>query len=599
MQNRRYFPFERNSFYPGKLLTARDFEAEQRYMNDKRRLMNRLFGGSGIVAGLGVIMADDASVILQAGCALDASGREIVVPETRVIKLPTVEGYDRLTSNCAYLGISYGETPEEEVYSVMSDENGAPRFNKLAEGYKLTLTDESMAARVPRELDEFVNRVVIYAAEDVEAALLVPACLPRESALRVRFTITRQTPGTGEYSFSCRLGAPGFQTGSGAALDISADKVKLSHGEQRSFDYLLRPEPYLWGGGAVTLAVENFAIRRGDEEFTLNRRMEAVVKPVDQTLDAFYLSACYGRPMDKQLTETFDERLWIAKLLLLRRGSSIIVDRVLPPPFGQYSYNAQQLMLLRELEEYYPAPRGEAEAPPAGRTAEAPAVSAPEPGGLRSTACGVFNLSLGLGADQKGPAFSEEIMHGLGKGPVYVDVGVEYIDAASEPGGSGEILLGNVSLFKSDAPAGGEERIYNLSTAVKVLPERGTFVVAVNLEKPTGLISLRIRWFAFRLGELSKQLKPQDRGERMLMLNPDTIVLAPKAAAHLSPVFVNMPSEACTFRVMDPEGGTVDQNGLYTAPAREGAYEVRVEAVSDPTIYTHAFMIVTQKKKEE
>lgn len=260
--------------------------------------------------------------------------------------------------------------------------------------------------------------------------------------------------------------------------------MKLSHGEQRSFDYLLRPEPYLWGGGAVTLAVENFAIRRGDEEFTLNRRMEAVVKPVDQTLDAFYLSACYGRPMDKQLTETFDERLWIAKLLLLRRGSSIIVDRVLPPPFGQYSYNAQQLMLLRELEEYYPAPRGEAEAPPAGRTAEAPAVSAPEPGGLRSTACGVFNLSLGLGADQKGPAFSEEIMHGLGKGPVYVDVGVEYIDAASEPGGSGEILLGNVSLFKSDAPAGGEERIYNLSTAVKVLPERGTFVVAVSLEKP-------------------------------------------------------------------------------------------------------------------
>lgn len=80
-------------------------------------------------------------------------------------------------------------------------------------------------------------------------------------------------------------------------------------------------------------------------------------------------------------------------------------------------------------------------------------------------------------------------MHGLGKGPVYVDVGVEYIDAASEPDGSGEILLGNVSLFKSDAPAGGEERIYNLSTAVKVLPERGTFVVAVNLEKPTGLIS--------------------------------------------------------------------------------------------------------------
>lgn len=262
--------------------------------------------------------------------------------------------------------------------------------------------------------------------------------------------------------------------------------MKLSHGEQRSFDYLLRPEPYLWGGGAVTLAVENFAIRRGDEEFTLNRRMEAEVKPVDQTLDAFYLSACYGRPMDKQLTETFDERLWIAKLLLLRRGSSIIVDRVLPPPFGQYSYNAQQLMLLRELEEYYPAPRGEAEAPPAGRTAEAPAVSAPEPAGCAAPPAASSTSRWGWARTRRAPPFQRRSCTGSAKGPVYVDVGVEYIDAASEPGGSGEILLGNVSLFKSDAPAGGEERIYNLSTAVKVLPERGTFVVAVNLEKPTG-----------------------------------------------------------------------------------------------------------------
>ncbi|MEG1972389.1 MAG: hypothetical protein RR315_04450, partial [Oscillospiraceae bacterium] len=90
MQNRKYYPFERNNYYFGKLLTARDFESEQRYFNDKRRFINRLSGANGIVAGLGVIMADDASVILQAGCALDASGREIVVPETRVVKLSTI-----------------------------------------------------------------------------------------------------------------------------------------------------------------------------------------------------------------------------------------------------------------------------------------------------------------------------------------------------------------------------------------------------------------------------------------------------------------------------------------------------------------------------
>ena len=103
MLNRKYFPFQRNNYYYGKLLTARDFEDEQRYFNDKRRLMTRLAGANGIVAGLGVIRADDQSLVLQAGCATDASGREIVVPDTRVVKLSTIEGFAQLASSCALL----------------------------------------------------------------------------------------------------------------------------------------------------------------------------------------------------------------------------------------------------------------------------------------------------------------------------------------------------------------------------------------------------------------------------------------------------------------------------------------------------------------
>ena len=132
MLNRKYFPFQRNNYYFGKLLTAKDFEDEQRYFNDKRRLANRLTGANGIVAGLGVIRADDHSIVLQAGCATDASGREIVVPETKVVKLSTIEGYSQLASSTALLGIRYDEQPAEEVYAVMSDE-GAPRYNRVRE----------------------------------------------------------------------------------------------------------------------------------------------------------------------------------------------------------------------------------------------------------------------------------------------------------------------------------------------------------------------------------------------------------------------------------------------------------------------------------
>ena len=42
------FPFERNRYFYGKLLTVRDFESEQKYFNDKSRLLNRLLFGSGV-----------------------------------------------------------------------------------------------------------------------------------------------------------------------------------------------------------------------------------------------------------------------------------------------------------------------------------------------------------------------------------------------------------------------------------------------------------------------------------------------------------------------------------------------------------------------
>ena len=105
MLNRKYYSFERNHYYYGKLLTSKDFQAEQGYFNDKRRLLNRTLHGSGIVYGLDVVSVDDLSVILQSGLALDGSGREIVVPATQVVKISTIEGFDTLKSNCAYLGL--------------------------------------------------------------------------------------------------------------------------------------------------------------------------------------------------------------------------------------------------------------------------------------------------------------------------------------------------------------------------------------------------------------------------------------------------------------------------------------------------------------
>ena len=598
MLNRKYFPFQRNNYYFGKLLTAKDFEDEQRYFNDKRRLANRLTGANGIVAGLGVIRADDHSIVLQAGCATDASGREIVVPETKVVKLSTIEGYSQLASSTALLGIRYDEQPAEEVYAVMSDE-GAPRYNRVREQYVLTLLDEDLAAAVPSPMDDFVETTVLYADADVEIVQRTPKFAARGSAVRVTATVRRKGAGTGEVSFAYRIEAPGFSGPDGAGAEIACNGIRLAQGEEHTADVTLFPEDYLWGGGAAALPLKDLVIRRGDETFDLNRTLEVPVKPVDRDIESQYLASYYEKAMDTQLAESYDERLWLARVRLIRQGTAVIIDSVDPAPWAQYSYNAQQMMMLRRLEAYYPANvrAASVQAAPAAGTAR-PGVTAERDESVRTTSCGVFDLPIGMGAATRGPIFSDEIMHGLGPGPVCVQVGVEYITTNSAGEANGELLFGDTSIFSADRESTAAERAYQLTTAVKVLPERGTFIVGLRLAEETGLISLRIRWFAFRAGELDKQFRPSRAGEPMLLVNPDTIVLQPKTTAHISPVFINMPSEACTFTVTDPEGGSIDNNGTYTAPAREGVYEIRVEAMSDPTVFTYAFAIVSQKKKE-
>jgi hypothetical protein len=80
--------FERPRYFPGKLVTVADFELEQRYHIEKRRLLNRTLHGPGVVTGLGVTVGAGGTVTVEPGFALDSYGREIVVCDSRELALP-------------------------------------------------------------------------------------------------------------------------------------------------------------------------------------------------------------------------------------------------------------------------------------------------------------------------------------------------------------------------------------------------------------------------------------------------------------------------------------------------------------------------------
>lgn len=135
--------FERNAYFYGKLLTVRDFQAEQQYFMDKGRVAHRLLHGPGIVCGLKAaapaITNNQLVIDLGEGYALDCCGREIVVPTPgQQLK---VEGKCQTGKN--YLYLEYYEKKREPTLTPdgsADSEAGSCNYGRILELYKLSIT---------------------------------------------------------------------------------------------------------------------------------------------------------------------------------------------------------------------------------------------------------------------------------------------------------------------------------------------------------------------------------------------------------------------------------------------------------------------------
>jgi len=152
---------QRNKYFNGKLMTARDFEDEQAYHIEKRKHHHRYLHGYGIVCGLRVVPTHPAQrryVIVEPGVALDPWGREIVVcepTECELIEGGEPERCDK--SNSLYIVLEYRETGAEPIPipgepCSSEEENIAP--SRIRETFQLSLRPEP-----PDEEDEVSRRI--------------------------------------------------------------------------------------------------------------------------------------------------------------------------------------------------------------------------------------------------------------------------------------------------------------------------------------------------------------------------------------------------------------------------------------------------------
>lgn len=159
--------FERNHYYYGKQLTVRDLLQEQCYFNQKRRLINRMVLGWGVICGLDVCWDEKApfKFKITPGLALDCCGREILVCQDQNLELNPLEKFDEVcpkpTEQQDYqrdfvICLEYDECKTEPVEfpPAECDQQRPSEYNRIRDWFKLTIKSwEEASHKRPGESD--------------------------------------------------------------------------------------------------------------------------------------------------------------------------------------------------------------------------------------------------------------------------------------------------------------------------------------------------------------------------------------------------------------------------------------------------------------
>lgn len=517
MKNSRYYPHERNRYFYGKLLTVRDFESEQKYFNDKRRILNRLLHGAGVVCGMQVVAVDDKSISVETGMALDYTGREILIASPVTQKLSMIDGFTNNDySKNIYLCIAYDERGKEPVYSVASSSTQTAEggeHNRIQESYHLFVRQDApdpsnygfshliqdtnllyndQQLRIWQRCPRYVNPEEIF---DITLVVEKTGQLPR---VKIEYEIT------GDYIY-------GVDGNPGGKISFQEPEEEQSGTYEVTFPFRANAE----AGMADNLVISNGCIRiqTGDRvlepESDCSQVLEIIAEPVRERILHEYLNLSLDQYLARE-----DQAIYLARISLLQIGSSYVIEKVEQLPFKEYAYNLSDLFKLGILDQ------GKSQGPYITRASaymmeadEKPRLDVryypdnnqfdfnlgiPQPQLIAGEAnTGVVEIELEANPKAGKSYFSDEIDHGLGAGHVYIVTGVE--ESSDEellqvPQHSEQIFFGAYEVFQKSSY---ESLSPRTAIGTVLYPQRGTFRIGVRCQ--TSKVSkVTIRWWAYK-----------------------------------------------------------------------------------------------------
>jgi hypothetical protein len=527
MKKTRYYPFERNRYFYGKLLTVRDFESEQKYFNDKRRMMNRLLHGTGVITGLQVIAVDDKSVSVEMGAAIDALGREIVVPSPVTLKLSMMEGFtNNEYAKNVYLCIAYDEKGKEPVHSVANSSVRADEvseYNRMLESYRLFIQEEAPNPSSLPLSDLQENKVVLYQDSQIRVLQTTPLYVNPGQLFEMKISIEK-TLQAGKVFFEYDLALDRMEAPNGSKVTFRESQ------DQQETEYelkvQLRADSTVSVKGSIGVKTQAAVLRIGDTQLDGISGERSEISIIQGSISERLMDDYVKHSLEASLDSPSDPCIYLAKIGLLQMGPTYVIERVEQVPFDEYVYNSSVMHKLSRL-------KNEGQSSGLGAFTARSKVRSLRPGqepelkvsydtnsselsfdlGIPSNQSAVDGIQTGvidipvvpftkMSVSPFGKAsksfVSQEIEHGLGEGHVMIITSiVEQTDNAisgmlangeSEYFGSADVFNG--SEYEADLP--------EMKLGTVAYPQKGTFRIGVKIQQGTETTRVRVRWWAYK-----------------------------------------------------------------------------------------------------
>lgn len=596
MKSSELFPFSRNRYYRGKMLTSADFESEQLYMNNKRYFMNQTVIGSGIACGLNVISLDDLSFMVESGVAVDDMGREVVVDSSVVKKLSTVTGFESLETGQASLCIRYRENETQPVYAVNRQNSDREfEYNRIEDGYELFLIDTSRLDGEFETETEFYAGGLLFENQDYQVLLRLPANICAGHYVKLTIEVYKVSDAKAVLNYQSVLQTPALMTlEGGQELSVSLDGVELERGRRVVREYWMLAQTEAYEDTSIMVKTGSARALINDVECPVNVSVSCKLNILDITPELLAVREINRVSLELRSLGTGMGAIRLADITLVRTESAYLIEKVdesvrkyIPTIASEWKRLEYAGCFYRK----YPFLSGVVV------HKDSAAVKKTEDRLLQETlriATGIVEIPIGDHAKKGDICYSDEIMHGLGTGNVYVEVGYEYLE-------ENEFLdrMAKATIYGDPNLFGCTDQKVAAESAVKVYNDKGSFVVGLKLKANIDMIVLTYRWVAVRCDSgKSRDEIEVDSAQGISVVTP-TVILGTRERYFFQVEYNNMKPCSLTYALTDYDSGEISSDGIYTAPSKEGVYEIRIYCTDMPRIHTYAYAIVRRKAVEE